>query len=291
MLRSKRIIILTLLLLLSATLCSCTPNAQPFEDITVDHIPTTFEESLSQATDIVSATYTGYSRTTEAYQDLVFTPLSQIKGNDIPDWFLVRVYKDSNGAVNASSDYQAEETYILILKKRISVYHSSDIYVPIENAVIIDDSDEIADNSADTSAIPNLPVNKYTVSYIKEYVKNDTSVAQPTGTEYIRSTDLVDIVSGSSVIAKVTPIEYVGGSKNNDTDQYLCRVESVLKGELPFETVTVIFISDTVKTNSQYIVMIEQLGTSDIYILSSRNSVHPAKNSVVKQIEEAMAVK
>lgn len=285
MLKTNKIFIVTLLLLCAVTLCSCTTpsNTDTQNDVSFSstnsslrHV--TLEEYLSQATNIASATYVGIGKNTDAYQDLVFTPVSQLKGNELIEDFHIRIYKD-NGS---SATYTPGKTYLLILRKIVSVYYPYDIYSPSQYLIPVDNTDL----SAEDPPAPNI------VSYIKEYIKNDTSVAQPQGTEYIRSTDLVDIVSGSSIIAKVTPIEYIGESKNNDTERYLCTVDSVIKGNLSQETVKIIFISDTVTVNSQYVVMIEQLGTSTFYTLSSRNSVYPVDDSnIVQQVEEAMAVK
>lgn len=311
MLKNNKIFILTLFLLCALILCSCfsqnNNNTQNIEyDISVNASLkyTTFEEYLSLATNIVSATYTGNYTTTDAYQDLVFTPISQIKGNNLVEDFHIRIYHNKTTFINGTNIsytssptlYTAGETYILVLERRISVYQPYDIYLPLGNIRIVDSANATMYNNADiavhsnskdaVSAAPSI------VSYINDYVKNDTHIAQPTGREHIRSTDLNNIVSGSSIIAKVTPIKYVGGSQNNDTDRYLCTVDSVIKGDLSQETVTIIFISDTVTVNSQYVVMIEQLGTSTFYTLSSRNSVYPVNNSdIVQQVEEAMAVK
>ena len=89
------------------------------------------------------------------------------------------------------------------------------------------------------------------------------------------------IVDESTIIAIVTPTEYIGGSDNNNTSRYSCSVDEVIKGSLSDDVIKVIFTADSVSVGESYVVMLEEMGT--YYILSSQNSVYDAANSSVVQ--------
>jgi len=125
-----------------------------------------------------------------------------------------------------------------------------------------------------------------TFSYVSSYLADCPDSPDAVGTDYIRSSVLSDIVEGTSVIVTVTPTEYIGGSDNNDTDRYLCRVEHRIKGAVG-DTMNIIFYKDTVEIGTQYVVMVEPLSeSSSYYILSSKSSVYPASDkNTLQQIE------
>ena len=140
----------------------------------------TFEECLSTATHIVSATYTGEYETNGIYKDLVFVVEDQYKGAALADEFHLRVWdaditvEGGNFSYSQSAeDYKAGTTYLLVLQKHVSKNLPYDHYLSPGNIMITNDcalmygggdiqnhSTELKDSSWDGI-----------VDYIKNHVK------------------------------------------------------------------------------------------------------------------------
>ena len=147
---------------------------------------TTFEECLSTATHIVSATYTGEYETNGIYKDLVFVVEDQYKGAALADEFHLRVWdaditvEGGNFSYSQSAeDYKAGTTYLLVLQKHASKDLPYDHYLSPGNIMITNDyalmygggdiqnhSTELKDSSWDGI-----------VDYIKNYVKESVPSA------------------------------------------------------------------------------------------------------------------
>ena len=256
----------------------------------------TFEETLASATNIVIATYTGVSEECGIYHDLIFLPERQIKGSGIDREFHVRVCDQIVTVADTDIQYFESvekyvqgEKYVLILEKQVSVYNSFDLYVPLNNVLI------------EEGKIPTMydgtTVNKFTgeqknirdidsaISYIDAFLLKGVDTSKVAGTDFIRSDDLTEVVNKSSVVAEVVPIELTGNSENNNTERYMCSVQNVLKGVIPETNIKIIFVSGSVELGKKYTVMIEKLGSSEYYILSSKISVYDSEDEASEQVK------
>lgn len=256
-----------------------------------------FEECLSAATHVVSATYKGEYETHGIYKDLVFSVAEQYKGTDIPDEIHLRVCDQTISVVGtdigystSANDYRAGETYLLVLEKHVSVYYPYDLYLAYGNIKITNDNAVMYDGTdvkAHSNKLDNTSSNDV-ISYVENYVKNSVPPAAQ-GFEFIRNSTLEHVIDSTTIIAVVTPTEYIGGSENNNTSRYLCTVNEVIKGSLNDTDIKVIFVAGSVELDCEYIVMLEEMGP--YYILSSQNSVHDAGNSsVIQQVKDMVSV-
>lgn len=321
---TKKNISFILLLALTVTcICSCSssqeqyPNESvnieqsvlPYEDDSFNQSDSTFvetqtqimylsfEECLSAATHVVSATCKGEYETHGKYKDLVFTVAKQYKGTDIPDEFHLRVCDQTVivagtdiGYSTSADNYEAGETYLLVLEKHVSVYYPYDLYLAYGNIKITNDTAVMYDGSnitAHSNKLNNSSSNDV-ISYVENYVKNSVPPAAQ-GFEFIRNSTLDYVVDNTTIIAVVTPTEYIGGSENNNTSRYLCTVNEVIKGSINDTDIKVIFVTGSVEPDCGYVVMLEEMGT--YYILSSQNSVHDAVNPyIIQQVKDMVSV-
>lgn len=256
-----------------------------------------FDECLSTATHVVSATYKGEYETHGIYKDLVFTVAKKYKGTDIQNEFHLRVYDQTVSVVGtdigystSANDYEVGATYLLVLEKHVSVYYPYDLYLTLGNIKITNDTAVMYDGTdvknysdkLDTSSSDDV------ISYVENYVKNSVSPTAQ-GIEFIRNSSLEHVIDNTTIIAVVTPTEYIGGSENNNTSQYLCTVNEVIKGSIDDTAIKVIFVTGSVELDCEYVVMLEEMGP--YYILSSQNSVHNAINStIIQQVKDVISV-
>lgn len=249
-----------------------------------------FEECLSAATHVVSATFTGEYEAHGMYKDLIFTSVKQYKGETLTGNFhlrvcdqIVNVVGTDIGYSSSANDYIAGETYLLVIEKHVSVYYPYDVYLTLGNIRITENDSVMYDGAKIEKHSSNLQTSSSIgiVDYIEEYVSKSVDTSTVQGIDYIRGTTLKTIVDESTIIAIVTPTEYIGGSDNNNTSRYSCSVDEVIKGSLSDDVIKVIFTADSVSVGESYVVMLEEMGT--YYILSSQNSVYDAANSSVVQ--------
>ena len=123
------------------------------------------------------------------------------------------------------------------------------------------------------------------IEYINAYQLKGIDTSKVVGTDYIRSDDLSEVVDKSSIVAEITPIELTAKSENNNTERYICSVQNILKGNVSKSDIKIIFTSSTVELGKNYTVMIERLGTSEYYILSSKISVYESKDKASEQVK------
>ena len=165
--KKKSIFLFSLAILTVLWLCSCSYSKEKYSNGTIDanqsnnyldqgesaFVEThaqmmymSFEECLSAATHIVSATYKGEYERHGIYTDLVFTLAEQYKGIDLSNEFHIRVCDQiisvlgtDIGYSTSANDYQIGETYLLVLEKHVSVYYPYDLYVTLGNIKITSD--------------------------------------------------------------------------------------------------------------------------------------------------------
>ena len=140
--KSKKLIIFLLIISLMIVICGCSnsyqkndigntenteglhSNSEITEESTYTNLEVeylTFEECLSLATHIMSATYTGEYETHGIYRDLIFSLEKQYKGSAITDIFHLRISDQTVSVAGTNivysespSNYQAGKTYLLV---------------------------------------------------------------------------------------------------------------------------------------------------------------------------------
>lgn len=255
-----------------------------------------FEDTLATATDIMVATYTGRTERHGIYYDLEFTPVKQVKGTRADGNVHVRICEQSVSVVGTDIQYLEEPNryvaganYVLVLKKHISVYNPYDLYIPLNNILIENgESPTMYDDSFvgifSTSIIEESSFEGI-LKYIEDFQLKGIDVSQVNGYDYIRSTNLTDIVTLSSMVVEVVPVQLLGVSENNDTERFLCNITNSLKGNILEGKIKIVFFADAVDIGSTYTVLIEPLGDSEYYILSSKNSLYANARSTSESIK------
>lgn len=255
-----------------------------------------FEDTLATATDIMVATYTGRTERHGIYYDLEFIPVKQIKGTAVDGNIRVRICEQSVSVVDmdieyveSPSRYVTGANYVLVLEKHISVYNPYDLYIPLNNILIesgekptMYDDSFVGDFSA--SGIEGKSSTEI-LEYIEDFLLKGEDVSQVIGYDFIRSTNLTDVVSSSSVVVEIVPVELLGASENNDTERFVCNITNSLKGDIREGNIKIIFVADTVDIGSKYIVMLERLGDSEYYILSSKASLYANDGATSEKVK------
>ncbi len=276
--------------------------AETYTSVTMSLLPLSFEECLEMSTHIISATFTGEYEQRGRYFDLTFTPVSVIKGTSVSGDIHVRVsetvYYQVIGTgiqyTESMDRFQNGKTYTLILQRTISVYEDYDVYAPLANLIISSDGEATIYNSAPITDHADHPdaisASEDMTAYIQTYLQG-LPPAEPTDEgDYIRSTELSEIVPNTTYILKVTPLYLDMVNDKNRTEQMTCQVDEVLKGAAPDDYPTVIFQAGTVEIGATYIVLVERMGESSFYTLSSKNSVHEADDTAtINQIKALIA--
>lgn len=255
-----------------------------------------FEDTLATATDIMVATYTGRVERHGIYYDLEFIPVEQIKGSEVDGNIRVRICEQSVSVVGMNIEYVESPSryvkgsnYVLVLEKHISVYNPYDLFIPLNNILI-----ENGGNSTmyDDSFVGDFSASRIdgkssteVLEYIEDFQLKGKDISQVNGYDFIRSTNLTDVVSSSSVVVEVVPLELIGASKNNDTERFVCNITNSLKGDILKENIKIIFAADTVNIGSKYIVMLERLSNSEYYILSSKASLYASDGATSEKVK------
>lgn len=252
-------------------------------------IPMTFEEYVANASNIVRAKYLG-ARVEGNLAYLSFEPLSQIEGQIEEETFNVvrrldTVYYSTTGEYRYTGDYSryvVGEEYLLVLEKHVSVYYDCDRYYVLGDIFIPKTLDAGAtmlgyeELAQFVTAEENITS---TYSEICDYIE-EIAKENPGKSEYVESTDLQDIVEGSTYIFKVKVEKYEGGAESNNTERFYCTVSEQLKGIPDGDRVLIIFVADTVEIGSEYIVLLDKVDeTAIFYVLSSKNSVYPVSDT------------
>lgn len=271
-------------------------NNIEYTNITSQIIYMSFEETLASATNIVIATYTGEMEKCGIYYDLVFSPERQIKGSGVDKDFHVRVCNQSVTVsdkniqyVESVEKYTKNKKYVLILEKQVSVYDAYDLYLPLNNVLIEEGKNP---TMYDCSALSNFSDElkdiidfNSAIEYINDFQLKGIDTSKIVGTDFIRSDNLSEVVNKSSIVAEVTAVELTAKSENNNTERYICSVQNVLKGDISKSDIKIIFMAGTVEIGKKYTVLIERLGTSEYYILSSKISVYDSQDKASEQVK------
>ncbi len=232
-----------------------------------------------------------------------------IKGNEC-DKDITVIDNISNVLVNAPNeqityrsgayDYKIGNDYILVLEKHISVYYDNDIYIVVSDIFMPVEDDTIKPqmyyreykiNEQDTINKKDFLLYVDNLKLRKNDYDFDSMIY---GTEYVKSSDIKDIVKNSQHIVKIKVNDmYVEGNTNRDT--YYCEIIEEYKGEIKaFEQnenisdkkiIRIPFFKGTVSTGKEYIVMLNEINeTSLIYVLSSKNSLYEPTDKTINLV-------
>jgi hypothetical protein len=264
----------------------------------------TFEEFVSMlATDVVVARYAGHRPFGER-QTLVeyeFAVLDRVLGNAADRIFvytpIVSANQDPN-ALNLPNGFDANAEYLLALEKSpfiVSHLHE-DGYMFILGTVINLDEPSLSVMGGEPLSLRSdtkrMDLNSRSLSkeaitsYILELTKDN-----PTGREFIKSTQLEDIINGSPNVLVVeinAPLNLSSGTDWSSSVNYNVSTVRTLKGdaEVGFKF-TMSFFADTVKEGEQHIVAVELFDDNihDWFDFTSRNSLFG-----MEQLDEIMKI-
>ncbi len=249
--------------LLSALLAACIAfSALPAIAASAEETQTAAEfsmDDLAAGCDcIIYCFYKG--RSGDSYK---FETIRMIKGSIDETYFYVDASEDFG------KDLLKDEKYVLFLDKKISVYYPQDMYSPVlDIKVCADEKGNITAMTILGKPAENLPA---TVSILTKYLSSVESTAVP-DKDYIRSTDVSDIISGSGIIAKVIIADrisdYIDGS-----GVYSCILVSAEKGSIPSVFSAALFDAD-VTEGATYYILLNSDPIGGIYTLSSKNSIY-----------------
>ena len=200
---------------------------------------------------------------------LTFSPVTsaeQIKGSKVTDDFTVSVPSSRIGPSGQSLDFEAGKSYWLVLKRSVNVCRE-DVFYQTSFWSLSGDADE-------------------TSQYVREYLADKEQTPDFVGNDYVRSTDLQDIVSGSPIIIKVkirtTEKESLFGIVRCN-----CTVSDVLKGETDTSKVLTLSFPEgsELQKRKEYIVLLDEQ-----HDLSSKNSVYSVKDTeTIEQIQKLIS--
>lgn len=279
-------IIFAALLCLFIFLSSCAPtlvNTSSSLSSDLSYVqPLSFEEALESSTHIVFAEYKSIKTFIPDNDDtedntslllLTFSPAAsteQIKGSKINGDFTVSVPSSRIGN-GISLDFEIGKSYWLVLERRVAVYRE-DIFCQMSFWELPSD----------------MGVQDLKTPYVREYLADKEASSDFVGNDYVKSTDLSDIVSASPIVVKVK-------IRTIQTDNVFgavicnCTVSDVLKGEAGKGTVLSISFpkGSELQTRKEYIVLLDEQ-----HDLSSKNSIYSVKDAeAVAKIQELTSSK
>lgn len=266
------------------------PKPSEIWDISIaDVMYSTLEERIDSCTHIVKATYIG-TRCYDGYFEHKFKVESQIKGNIEEEYIFMHNYtnvrysvgKENWGYTYYDSDivYTLGSSYILLLRKSISVYYEHDYYFSAcaislkcgETPSFTIYGGEPLTNHSSASEETFLTESNL-IKYLSEQAEVDTTKVEYTGREYIHSTDMNTIIDCSEYVMKVVVKDIVTYSAVTDEPLwYGCDVVKVYKGEVSEEYVKIRPMPGAVTIGGEYIFALVDYGEKTGYGISSKNS-------------------
>lgn len=252
---------------------------------TIDMSYFTFEESMDIATNIVLAEYVG-KEDKGHYCEFLFNIEKQYKGNLTENYLYVYCRKaevnvaEKGYSYNSLPNYVEGKSYVLLLERSISVYNEHDHFLPISGTLLP------ADNLNDLrihGRQPLLSHSSMTKSDIKTFQRFESYITKRvkasslpgkeySGMPYIKSNDIETIVKESDYIVRLKP-KTQGDVLADATVICECELIKQYKGKIDKELIEVKFFKNTVDIDSEYIVAMTETVVTDLYVLSSKNSV------------------
>lgn len=233
-----------------------TNNELLLSDMNAVIIYSTFEDLLPYVTDIVIATYVGRSSGSNFIATAhEFYIEERLMGEDTENKIKVYSYNMNDNVIGYDKiTYREGEKYILLLQRIVSVYHKDccdkyyvvgNLYFPLKDLSL---STLYGENILKHSNLTReLMTEEKLKKYILEKTKGNTKLYY--GKDYIRSSKIEDIISGSSYILQVEIGEKFIEGFSKDRITYKCNVLKTIKGDLieENESVFITFMYNTVK--------------------------------------------
>lgn len=194
---------------------------------------------------------------------------------------IIRMIKGSASGrsvyVTASEEFGSEfvtgTNYVLFLDRTNSVYYYHDKYTPVlEIKFIADEQGNITGMTVNGSSVGNLPE---TVTDLTRYIDLVPSTTAE-GKDYIRSSNIDDIIASSPVIVKAKVGKRIGDYEES-AGYYECTLVSGIRGNVPDNFSAALF-DRKVSEGDEYYLMFSGKDRNGIYILSSKKSVISGDN-------------
>lgn len=220
------------------------------------------DECISESECIIYADYKGKSG--DKYE---FEMIRMIKGSASGSSIYVTASEEFG------SEFVADTNYVLFLDRTNSVYYYHDKYTPVlEAKFIADEQGNITGMTVNGSSVGNLPE---TVTDLTRYIDLVPS-AVTDSKDYIRSSNIDDIIAGSPVIVKAKVGKRIGDYEES-AGYYECTLVSDIKGNVP-DTFSAALFDRKVSEGSEYYMMFSDKDRNGIYILSSKKSMISGDN-------------
>ena len=250
-----------------------------------------FDEVLPLATDVIKARYVNMSMEYDGTCYFEFDVIESVRGLNLETKITVEnlateYYIDGDiGYSSYDIGYTKGNSYLLLLIRHTSVfsdqYHFNfvhdGLYIPL------DDSEKSTLNSKECKMYSsNLKdhiesqdiLNAFNTGTFEEYAKK---IIEPNpfvlGVDYIKSTAIEDVIKGSEYVFEVTVKEKDPFETPPDRIWYICDVITAYKGVHKSNSINIIFPINTVEPGKSYIVAVQKISDSSIFIISSKNSV------------------
>jgi len=247
----------------------------------------TFEEALTDATDVVVAQFVERRPFGQSLTEYEFVVHERVFGNAADRVF---AYVDNRFAHTERIyhlPFTTETQYLLMLERIDPVYTNTN-----ENSFHFLTSTVLDLNNPSKSTMYNEPLSEHStgmnfnrlglsrkriIAYVSELTKDNTPFKEP-----ISSDSIEDIIEGSPHVLVVEisePWSLSHEALSSDwmsTDIYNTTVVSALKGDMEAgDTVITIFFADTVQTGERHIIAIEPVTEANPYLyeFTTRNSL------------------
>ena len=243
------------------------------------------EDAIASSNCIVLSKYVSYEATDD-YVDYCFEPIEIYKGRVdglVDGRFFVRWEKEYSDETDLKF---AEGAYILPLKYVNSVYFDYPVYNDIGHYIIPCNADgglEVISTGGITFNVPDQLTSE------KEFVElakliEDTS--EELFRDYISSSSLGDIISGSDFIAKAK-ISKEPLQSGSDRGIYTCELIQVYKGQIEQSFECVLKYDSVTVGEEYYLFLTKNSPDSKIYKISSKNSNYKSSDTrVLISLEE-----
>ncbi len=250
-----------------------------------EHEDVTLEEAIAESNCVVRASYVSLDEFDE-YVDYRFKPIELLKGEidgEIDGEFFVRYDKDFSDDFTQIFD---GGEYVLPLRYINSVYFDYPVYNVTGHIFLpCGGSGEIECVSID-QVLTQTPSNISSVSDFASYTESIADTSTVMFKDYIHSSSLDDIVSGSTYIVKA---EISGEPSRTGADRgiYPCSLIQCYKGDLE-QDFRAIFHYDSVEVGGEYYFFLRNDSKGKVYTISSKNSIYSSDNDdVVKALERS----
>lgn len=250
-------------------------------------------ELLSYPTDILKARFLGMSTDKNGMCHYEFEVIESFRGLGLEktitvDSLAADCYITDKDITFSTYDlkFDHDQSYLLLLQRWTSVYDdgysfgfvSDSLIIPIgENGKsYLAPSDSLMYGSDLSNHLGSTEIeDKFDNGTFEQYAVN-VSKGNPMvyGDDYIKSSDMSEVICGSEYILEIEVESVVSQSFSGDRETCICEVISVYKGSYAEKTSKIIFPADKIELGGIYIVAVNA-GDSQVYLtMSSKNSIY-----------------